>query len=174
MLMILDPRDAAIRKLTDTIQVSVAKHLASVLPKVIGEAFDAGGMEYAAALQRAMGAIAIPNIALPEPRPAAIQEGSLGETSKDGRAPRGSVRKAVVAAISPHPQGVPAVELVARALEIDPSISTGGIYNELNRQKGKIYVNEDGRWRLVPGLKLGGDYYQFNQNPKEDEATGPS
>ncbi len=61
-----------------------------------------------------------------------------------------------------------------RAMEVDPLISAGGIHNELNRNKGQLYLNENGHWRLVPGLRLGGEYYGIlNPNPEKDEATEP-
>ena len=162
-----------------TIEKALAKTLATVLPKVMGELFDAGGVEYAAALQRAMQSVSptgevrrslIGGAGLP-----AVSAKGIGTVGKDGRAPRGSVRRAVLTVLLPNPEGLAASEVVARAQEIDPSISVGGIHNELNRQKGMIYINEDGRWRVPPHLTLGGDYYDLNnlRNPQKDRATEP-
>lgn len=176
----MTPKEQAIHDAILTIEKALSRALGSVLPKVMGDLFDAGGVEYANALRRAMQSVSPDHIF---PRPivggaANLQSISQQENaapSKDGRAPRGSVRRAVLTVLLPKPEGLTTAEVVTQAQVIDPSISVGGIHNELNRQKGMIYDNENGRWRVPPELKLGGDYYDLNdlRNPKKGGATEP-
>lgn len=170
--MNFDPKEEAINRAVATVQAAIEKQLRATLPKIIGDAFEAGQNEFAAAINRAMQSVGSPGTAAPESKPFALSFGSTSPPSKDGRAARGSVRKAVVAALAGRPEGVSTAEIVAKAMTTDPTISAGGITNELNRKKGQIYLNEQGHWRLIPGLKLGGDFYQLlNPNPEKDEAT---
>jgi len=175
----MSPKDQAIFDAIATIEKALSKTLGATLPKVVGDVFDAGGVEYAAALQRAMQSVnpmrevsrsIIGSAGLPP-----VSAKATGKTGKDGRVPRGSIRRAILTVLLPKPEGLTASEVVARAQEIDPSISISGIHNELKRQKGMIYLNEDGRWRVPSELTLGGDYYDLNdlRNPERDRATEP-
>ncbi|UYN99285.1 MAG: hypothetical protein KIT02_15405 [Devosia sp.] len=169
----MSPKERAVQTAIATIEKAVRKALDAALPQVMADLFDAGGAAYAAALQQAMHSMSTPlHPVLPVSPPETQTPGAPG---KDGRAPRGSIRRAVLTVLLPKPDGLTASEVVTQAQEIDPSISAGGIHNELNRQKGMIYINEDGRWRVPPELKLGGDYYDLNElrNPEKDRATEP-
>lgn len=169
----MTPKERAVQTAMATIEKAMRRALDATLPQVMGDLFEAGGAAYAAALQQAMHSMSPPlHPVLPVSPPEAPTSATPG---KDGRAPRGSVRRAVLTVLLPKPDGLTAAEVVARAREIDPSISAGGIHNELNRQKGTIYDNEDGRWRTPPELKLGGDYYDLNElrNPERERATEP-
>ncbi|GAB5427369.1 MAG: hypothetical protein Devi2KO_08280 [Devosia indica] len=162
----MSPKEQAIQEAIATIEKALSETLKATMPKVMGELFDAGGNEYAIALQRAMRSVG----PLGESPRSLVGSAGLplnlakttGAQGKDGRAPRGSVRRAVLSVLLPNPEGLAASDIVARAQEIDPSISAGGIHNELNRQKGTIYVNEGGLWRVPPEMTLGGDYYDLN------------
>ncbi|WP_137151229.1 hypothetical protein [Devosia sp. FKR38] len=176
----MTPKEQAIHDAITTIEKALSKALDNVLPKVMSDLFEAGGAEYAKALQRAMQSVGSDSIfprsiagGVTNLHPVSRQENAM--PSKDGRAPRGSVRRAVLTVLLPRPEGLAATEVVAEAQKVDPSISAGGIHNELNRQKGMIYLNEEGRWRVPPALKLGGEYYDLNglRNPEKDRATEP-
>lgn len=176
----MTPKEQAINDAKAVIEKALARTLDSVLPKVMSDLFDAGGIDYAVALQRAMQTVG-PRVEAPRSviGGAGLQSVAhppTGTPGKDGRAARGSVRRAVLTVLLPRPEGLPTSEVVARAQAVDPSISVGGINNELNRQKGMIYDFEDGRWRTPPELKLGGDYYDLNElrNPEKDRATEPA
>lgn len=159
--------DGAIEQLVAAVRKSLNQSLRPVLEQV----FDAGQIENMAAIQRAMHQIPIRQPTSPPVSPPA--SATTGTPGKDGRSPRGTIRRAVVSVLAAAPEGLTAAEIVADATKVAPSISSGGIHNELNRQKGQIYLNENGRWRLVPGLNLGGDYYDLlNQNPGGDEGDG--
>lgn len=164
----MNPKERAVQTAMASIEKAVRKALDAVLPQVMSDLFDAGGAEYANALQRAMHSVSTDHLvprsligAATSIQPAS-QKGHAKQ-SKDGRAPRGSVRRAVLSVLLPNPNGLSASEVVSRAQQVDPSISVGGIQNELNRQKGIIYRNEGGVWWVPPELKLGGDYYDLNE-----------
>jgi len=173
----MTPKEQAIHDAVAAIKGAVSRSLDTTLPKVLSETYAAGGLEALGKLQDVFSSMQ----AALDVSPAQVQSSkplppqTAGTPGKDGRAPRGSVRRAVLTVLLPKPAGLTAAEVVARAQEIDPSISAGGIHNELNRQKGMIYENEDGRWRTPPELKLGGDYYDLNElrNPERERATEP-
>ncbi|GEM_PF-2406719 len=162
----MSAKDQAIKNAMTTIEKALSETLGLTLPKVMSELFDAGGIEYATALQKAMQSVGSMNDPVRSIVGGAMLTSNTlnttGEQGKDGRAPRGAVRRAVLSALLPHPAGLTASEIVSQAQEIDPSISAGGIHNELNRKKGTIYINEGGLWRTPPELTLGGDFYDLN------------
>ena len=142
----MNPKERAVQQAIATIEKALSETLKATMPKVMGEVFDAGGNEYAIALQRAMRSVG----PLGESPRSLVGSAGLplnlakatGAQGKDGRAPRGSVRRAVLSVLLPNPEGLAASDIVARAQEIDPSISAGGIHNELNRQKGTICAGD--------------------------------
>ena len=167
-----DAKSRAVDGAIEQLVAAVRKSLNQSLRPVLEQVFDAGQIENMAALQRAMHQLPVqPPTTTPMTPPAAATSGTPG---KDGRAPRGSIRKIVIPIlVAAPPEGLTAAEIVAGARKVDPSLSSGGVHNELNRQKGRVYVNEEGRWRLMPGLSLGGEYYDLlDQNPGGDEGGG--
>lgn len=89
---------------------------------------------------------------------------SLAEADEAGesteRAPRGLTRQ-VVAAILDQEPGLTMPEIQKRAVLMDSRVSEKTVYNEINREKGKLYQQNLGRWRLVrPPPSEGGSLWQ--------------
>lgn len=145
----MSPKDQAIHDAIATIEKALSKALDNVLPKVMGDLFDAGGADYAASLQKAMQALNPVQFTGPVEFVEVAPGTTLGSPGKDGRAPRGAVRLAVTKALIDHGEGLSLSALGAAALRIDPTISLGGINNEVNRNKDVRYTNASGVWKLT-------------------------
>jgi hypothetical protein len=80
-----------------------------------------------------------------EPRPSEGAEDSEGSAP---RAPRGLTREVVSLILETEP-GLLMPEIQKKAVEIDARVSGKTVYNEINREKGKLYQQHLGRWRLI-------------------------
>jgi len=68
--------------------------------------------------------------------------------AEDGRAPKGTVNRAIVVALlTCGPQGT--AELKEIATSIDPRVSPKSVENELSRRKDKLYRQIEGQWWFV-------------------------
>lgn len=76
---------------------------------------------------------------------------------------------AVLKALWGQQSGLTTPEVMAAAEKLDPTISGISASNELNRKKGDLYINVDGRWQIKPGLTLGGKFYEI-AHPKPTES----
>jgi hypothetical protein len=66
-----------------------------------------------------------------------------------GRAPRGLAREVIQMILQEHPNiGTGLVQ--EQAITLDRRLSPKTVYNELNREKGRLYRLNLGRWSLIP------------------------
>lgn len=85
------------------------------------------------------------NITLPSPAPA------MDGDDESVRAPRGLARQVIQMIL--HEGGEMITQSIQdRAVELDRRLSPKTIYNELNREKGRLYRLHLGRWSLIPSF----------------------
>ena len=86
----------------------------------------------------------------PAPAPAmtAATVPEISATSNRQRLPNGTVRPVVSRILARAPR-IATGEVVRLAQAEMPGLSTTAVTNELNRQKGKTYANQDGLWSLI-------------------------
>jgi len=127
----------------------IPPHLHSALQGIVSEIFQAGvkaGAEQmrVAILQAAQAPIA-PSEVTSNRR--AI-ESSRRVQPEGVRAPRGSVRRAITAALTAH-LSLGELEVGRIAAEIDPSVSPRSVGGELRRMKDRLYRFDRGQWFLI-------------------------
>jgi hypothetical protein len=167
----VDAKTAAVDKAANDIARSVAKAVSESIRPHLEALFDAGQVENMAALQRAMHSL-VSNIPPIPPISLSHQE-ALGTPSKDGRAPRGAVRVAVMAVLRMNPQGLTTTQISEMAPMHDPRINGLSASNELHRNKGTLYKQgNNGLWTAI-GAADAETVDLLKQNPEKDEATEP-
>jgi hypothetical protein len=134
---------------TIAIKTAIEKMVLAIRP-ILNEVFEAGQVENMAAIQRAMATIG----SFPQTPPVSPPSGTaLGTSSKDGRAPRGAVRLAVMKVLRAYePRGATMNEIITAIDSAGTEVSGVSARNELNRKKGVLYAQSDnGEWSIKPG-----------------------
>lgn len=149
----MSAKNNAIERAIAAIVALPVASMSDKLGPILGTVFDAGALEYGAALQRAMNAMAMPGLIAPAGQVVPTPPAEIGAAGKNGRAPHGAVRAAVTAYFATIPGGATMASIAHGAATIDPRISAAGVTNELNRNAGKRYVNTHGMWSPIKGLR---------------------
>lgn len=127
----------------------IPPRLISALQGIMSEIFQAGvkaGSEQmrAAILQAAQAPFGEPSDIAQESNIEAVRPGH----SASSRAPRGSVRRAITAALQAH-SSLGELELGQTAARVDPSVSPRSVGGELRRMKDRLYRFDRGQWFLI-------------------------
>lgn len=131
-------------KMTD-----IPQHLIDALQGIVSEIFQAGvrvGSEQmrVAILHAAQAPWGEPSNTAQESNAEAVHTSH----SPLSRAPRGSVRRAVTAALQAH-SSLGELELGQAAARMDPSVSPRSVGGELRRMKDRLYRFDRGQWFLT-------------------------
>ena len=127
----------------------IPPHLHSALQGIVSEIFQAGvkagAEQMRAAILQAAQAPMDRSESVPGPGVAANPK----QGQPDGtRAPRGSVRRAIIAALKAH-SSLGELEVGRKAAEIDPSVSPRSVGGELRRMRDSLYRFDKGYWFLI-------------------------
>ncbi|HWB46272.1 MAG TPA: hypothetical protein VG900_12585 [Hyphomicrobiaceae bacterium] len=147
--MNIQAKTQAVDRALAQITALMTENLRQTIRPILEQVFEDGGLENMAAIQRAMNAI---NPLPTSKPPVSPPEGTaLGPTGKDGRAPRGAVRRAVMTLLKGrHPAGATMNEIINSIDRIDPEVSGISARNELTRNKDKYYWQDPkGEWHLM-------------------------
>ncbi|MBS0363947.1 MAG: hypothetical protein JSR98_21450 [Proteobacteria bacterium] len=126
--------------------------------KALKEAYRRGEEAERARVLKAIGAVPISSkvingdTAAAAPAPAVGAAAMISDDEDDGakRAPRGLTREVVTKILDQDLNGLTMADIQDRAVRMDNRLSAKTVYNELNREKGKLYVVAAGRWFLMP------------------------
>lgn len=83
------------------------------------------------------------------PGPAAQAEVELEQDGGPSRAPRGLTREVITLILSIQ-DAQTTQQVQDQAVAMDARLSAKTVYNELNRERGKLYRHSLGRWSLIP------------------------
>ncbi|MDP1631824.1 MAG: hypothetical protein Q8L66_10440 [Caulobacter sp.] len=73
------------------------------------------------------------------------------DQEKAPRAPRGLTRELVMLVLEDAP-GSTTSEIQKRAVALDQRVSEKTVYNELNRERGRLYRQSADRWSMIPTI----------------------
>lgn len=126
---------------------SVATDFQNRVSALVREAYEAGRRQGAEEMRFAiLQATQAPSSVLPQDVTSQAS-GEPGTSKAQRRAPRGSVRHAVIDVLNALP-GSTQREVTTHISIHHPEVSIRSVGGELNRSKGRFYRNQGGRWFL--------------------------
>jgi hypothetical protein len=127
----------------------IPPHLHSALQGIVSEIFQAGVKAGAEQMRSAILQAAQAPMERSEAVPKRAASESYQHTQPEGsRAPRGSVRRAITAALKAY-SSLGELEVGRKAAEIDPSVSPRSVGGELRRMRDRLYRFDRGQWFLI-------------------------